>query len=140
VQLNFHAHQHLLAPNFVDAAKRRYREQRWQVIFQCDGVNDQLVGIARDAGLDAVPLYDKSGGVGVVPDKWPSAMAGIYSGYAGGLGPDNLGNELQAISEAAGEGRFWVDMETRIRTSRVFDLATVRRCLEICAPNVTEER
>lgn len=134
VQLNFHAFQHSLTPGFLEAAKARCLEQGWQVIFQCDGVNDRLVGIVRDAGLDAVPLYDKSGGAGVVPNSWPLATEGVYSGYAGGLGPHNLESELPAISEAAGEERFWIDMETKVRTSsdRVFDLEVVRRCLGIC--------
>ena len=141
VQLNFHAYQHLLTPEFLGAAQSRCKEQGWQVIFQCDGVNDQLASIASDAGLDAVPLYDKSGGAGVVPDSWPEAMKGIYSGYAGGLGPDNLESELPAIEAAAGEERFWIDMETKIRTAdnKTFDLDAVRKCLELCRPSITQE-
>ncbi len=142
IQLNFHSYEHLLAPGFIEAAKKRCQKHDWQVIFQCDGVNDHLVSSAYDAGLDAVPLYDKSGGVGVVPCKWPSAMRGIYSGYAGGLGPNNLATELPAIAKAAGEGQFWIDMETKVRSqdNRAFDLAAVRRCLEITAANVTKGR
>lgn len=138
VQLNFHSYAHLLKPAFVPNAITRCREQGWQVIFQCDGVNDCLVSDAYNDGLDAVPLYDKSGGAGVVPDSWPKAMAGTYSGYAGGLGPDNLHSELTAISAAAHGERFWVDMETKIRTlsGRQFDLAAVHACLDIAAPHV----
>ncbi len=140
VQLNFRAYQHLLTPEFLNAAKIRCLEQGWQVIFQCDGVNDQLVPIVCDAGLNAVPLYDRSGGAGVVPDNWPTAAEGVYSGYAGGLGPDNLESELLAISKAAGEERFWIDMETKVRAVRngEFDLQTVRQCLGICKPHIEQ--
>lgn len=142
VQLNFHAHTHLLTESFVPRAKERCEEHGWQVIFQCDGVNDHLVSNAYDDGLDAVPLYDKSGGAGIVPDAWPGAMKGIYSGYAGGLGPDNLAAELQAIASAANGERFWVDMETKVRSpdDRLFDLDACRKCLEIAsvvAPELT---
>lgn len=116
VQLNFHAYQHLLAPRFVEAIKERCTEHGWQVIFQCVAVTDRLVSVVRGAGLDVVPLYDKSGGTGVVPNNWPKAIGGVYSGYAGGLGPDNLASELPVIAEAAGDERFWIDMETKIRT------------------------
>lgn len=140
VQLNFHSCAHLLAPTFVPHAIERCKEQNWQVIFQCDGVNDYLVSSAYVDGLDAVPLYDKSGGAGVVPDSWPEAMRGIYSGYAGGLGPDNLQTELSDIADAARDERFWIDMETKVRTSsdRQFDLTAVRACLDIAAPYVAK--
>ncbi len=139
VQLNFHAYGHLLGLGFFPATKQRCREQSWQVIFQCDGVNDSLLLDAFGEGLDAVPLYDKSGGAGVIPDSWPLAMEGVYSGYAGGLGPDNLESELPGIAEAAGGERFWIDMETKVRSGddRVFNLDAVRRCLSICQPYVS---
>lgn len=132
-QLNFHAYKHLLGPSFVPRAIERCQEQDWQLIFQCDGVNDHLVASAIQAGLDATPLYDRSGGCGVVPDSWPRAEPGIYSGYAGGLGPDNLDSELKSITKAANGERFWVDMESKIRTrgDDRFDLVAVRQCLEI---------
>lgn len=142
VQLNFHASTHLLTEDFVPKAIDRCREQDWQVIFQCDGVNDHLVSNAYNDGLDVVPLYDKSGGAGVVPDSWPVALSGIYSGYAGGLGPDNLKKEISAIASAAKDNDFWIDMETKVRSEndRVFDLGKVRTCLEISAPFLAKER
>ena len=142
VQLNFHSCLHLVIPGFVDAAKSRCQAHDWQLIFQCDGVNDYLVSNVYDDGLDAVPLYDKSGGAGILPGEWPIAMKGIYSGYAGGLGPDSLESELPAIATAAGEERFWIDMETKVRSSddRAFNLDAVRRCLEICESKVMATR
>lgn len=135
VQLNFHAYTHLLSSEFLPAAVQRAADHGWQIIFQCDGVNDCLVSNAYDDGLDAVPLYDKSGGAGVVPGEWPGAMAGIYSGYAGGLGPDNLAVELPKIAAAA-NGPHWIDMESRVRSNsdRLFDLKKCRQVLEFCAP------
>lgn len=141
VQLNFHACTHLIVPQFVEAAKFRAGNMGWQIIFQCDGVNDHLVSNAYDDGLDAVPLYDRSGGAGIVPDSWPRALKGIYSGYAGGLGPDNLLDELPKIAEAAAGERFWIDCESRVRSDddRQFDLAKVRRFLEISSEFVTQK-
>lgn len=138
IQLNFHAYAHRLGGEFIENARARSREHKWQIIFQCDDVNDHLVSDAYDDGIDAVPLYDKSGGAGIVPESWPGAMKGIYSGYAGGLGVDTLEEELPAIAKAANGGRFWVDMETKVRTpdDRRLDPEEVLGCLKICEPFV----
>lgn len=139
VQLNFHAYAHLLSPGFTAEAIRAAEVPGWQIIFQCDAVNDHLASNAYDDGLDAVPLYDRSGGAGIVPGEWPVAMTGIYSGYAGGLGPDNLCNQIPKI-EAAARGPHWIDMETKIRSpdDRQFDLAACRIVLEYLAPLIAE--
>ena len=132
VQLNFHTYKHLLTENFVSSLKR-CKAQDSPLIFQCDGVNDRLVSSARRDGLNVVPLYDKSGGAGIVPSEWPVSMAGVYSGYAGGLGPDNLAIEIPKIAEAAQDNAYWIDMETKVRSNHdhQFDLKAVHDCLEI---------
>jgi hypothetical protein len=115
VQLNFHGYQHLLEAEFFDAARVITEAHLVQLIFQLDGVNDLL----RDnvcVGIDAVPLFDLSGGTGVVPDAWPDQTPGVYSGYAGGLGPDNIHVEIDRIRQVA-NGRIWIDMETKVRTA-----------------------
>jgi hypothetical protein len=117
VQLNFHAYTHSLGEQFFEEAKRVSLERQWQLIFQVDGVNDHLMSNAQAAGINAVPLYDKSGGAGVVPEQWPQQMAGMYSGYAGGLGPDNVLEQLTLIENVAMQhGTIWIDMERRVRT------------------------
>ncbi len=55
IQLNFHAYEHLLAPNFFDLATKFIGGSGIQVIFQCDGTNDHLIGEALVAGLNAAP-------------------------------------------------------------------------------------
>lgn len=116
VQLNFHAYEHLLTESFFGAARRQTEQTESQLIFQIDGVNDHLVSMAYDAGIDAVPLYDLSGGAGIVPKEWPKQLAGITTGFAGGLGPENILKELDRIKQSTtGDGVIWVDMETRVR-------------------------
>lgn len=157
VQLNFHAEPHsrfVRRPNFEFRLAAIY--SHIQVIFQIDGVNDEIFqDIYGDVKGDFVPLFDCSHGAGVVPKSWPKAEyiyhvpdengnareIPIYHGYAGGLGPDTLENELPRIAEAAGDAPVWVDMETRVRSAadRQFDLAKVRRCLEICKPFITKQ-
>lgn len=115
VQLNFHADRHNLKVTFYEGAKQYGYDH--QLIFQFDDINNNLMDGIRSRDIDAVPLFDRSGGIGVVPDQWPVQSEGVYSGYAGGLGPHNLEAELERINRAAlPDGRIWIDMETRVRT------------------------
>lgn len=115
VQLNFHAR-----PHFVDSDPfhESLRQLGRQVIFQVDGRNDHLASHACGEGCDVAALYDKSGGAGILPDEWPAPMAGIYSGYAGGLGAGNVDEELGKIEKVlTHKDPVWIDAETRLRTS-----------------------
>lgn len=133
MQLNFHAIAHT-----VKAAELRSALDVFPApegfIFQLDGVNDPLL----DEIPSAAPLFDLSGGAGVLPDKWPVPLRGRM-GYAGGLSPENLEAELvkiqRAVSKAADKPAVWIDVETHVRTNSGFalDLARVERFLDIAS-------
>ena len=74
------------------------------------GVIDSLL---RLGATNVSALFDSSGGRGI-PGKW-RAPFGIPCGYAGGLGPDNIGKELIAINKVVGDQPIWIDMESNIR-------------------------
>lgn len=134
VQLNFHGEYHKAALGFVQTL----REHPHDYIFQHDGVNDGLISsFTRKDHLKVFPLFDRSGGAGLSPKEWPRPIW-HYSGYAGGLGPDNLREELDRILQVARGHRIWIDMETKIRSNddKMFDLDKVVRCLELVAPLV----
>jgi hypothetical protein len=141
LQLNFHARHHDV---LVFPAADLLRRLGKQVIVQMDGTsNEGLLWLFRvDHGLDCAPLFDTSGGAGVVPASWPRPFSSIdYHGYAGGLGPETLLPELFRIADAVGDGeaRIWIDMERRVRTEddSALDLGKVRRVLAACRHLVT---
>jgi len=151
IQLNFHAEDAPCRIEGLSACVRYYGDYapnaKRQFIFQIDGSggNKHFTDLHQywEGGekLDAVPLFDVSGGKGIVPASWPSAAyrsAGklMCHGYAGGLGPHNLGEQLPKISAAAGDADYWVDMETHVRSSddKTFDVAKAAAALEICRP------
>jgi hypothetical protein len=131
IQLNFHAHHLPANEKFLDVV-RKYHDLK-QFIFQMDGVNDQLWKSVKEGSGQVVPLFDRSGGAGVLPENWPRAYTDVYCGYAGGLGPVNLLEELSKIENMAGQERIWIDAETRVRSNedKLFDLEKVREFLEI---------
>ncbi len=137
VQLNFHAEKTKCDPERFLEALKVFKGK--QIIFQFDdnGGNEHFKAVANS--IDGAPLFDTSGGAGVLPDHWPS-MEQDYCGYAGGLGPDNLEEQIQAIGKAAGtEGHIWIDMETKVRSkdNQFFDLGLVNECLKISEPFIT---
>lgn len=81
-------------------------------------------------------LVDGSGGRGISPERWIRATVspGKAVGFAGGLGPDNLAEQIQVIAAASAghDSTTWIDMEGKLRDADDrFDLARARRCVEI---------
>lgn len=76
-------------------------------------------------------LYDASLGKGLAPDNWSAPVAGKRTGYAGGLSPSNIHENLVKISSVAGNTAIWVDMESGVRTDDNFDLEKAKEVLSI---------
>jgi len=139
LQLNFHSQVHRLdRDRFFGAitnlmAKGHLCDK--QIIFQLDDVNNELLDFALSRGINAVGLFDRSGGNGILPESWPTSRY-HYVGYAGGFSPDNLEEQLQLIEKQVGERLVWIDVETKVRSKddRFFDLEKCRRFLEVAEP------
>jgi hypothetical protein len=135
LQLNFHSLVHDIPERGpFDMALRMY-EPKGGRIFQLDAVNNAILDRARGAQVQAVGLFDLSGGAGVLPADWPESSEG-YSGYAGGLSPENLQEQLARIDLVTLQNaRIWIDAETHLFSNggRQFDLGRVERFLEIAA-------
>lgn len=87
-----------------------------KIIIQNNDANSDIVNLFKNN------LFDKSGGEGKSPDNWPNYINGVFCGYAGGLGPDNIIVELPQIEKAANNNDYWIDMENNIRTNDLLDL------------------
>ncbi len=61
-----------------------------------------------------VVLVDGSGGRGRSPEQWRRPNTDKAVGFAGGLGPDNVRDELTRIRSVA-VGDWWIDMEGKLR-------------------------
>jgi hypothetical protein len=92
---------------------------------------------------EVYPLFDASGGHGKLAKEWPSPWVvndtPLFCGYAGGLSPENLGEELLRIEqacqvEARKEPEIWIDAESGLRTNDEFDLDKCEQFLEIAEP------
>lgn len=133
IQLNFHAEPH--EPNFDEFEYILQTSALGKdVIFQMDGENEHIFNTMEKRIGKISPLFDASGGCGVLPKEWPNPIG--YCGYAGGLSPENVAEELKKISKVASDSVVWVDAETLLRSDndRQFDLKKVRDFLKNAEP------
>lgn len=116
-------------PDIIIQTKRAFQRYEWLRTLN-----------AESRGLKFNMLYDVSGGKGVLPKNWVKPVDGVFCGFAGGLGPDNLEEQLPKIAAAVGDCKCWIDMESRVRDENdKFDLAKVEKCLEIASKWITHE-
>jgi phosphoribosylanthranilate isomerase len=107
------------------------------VIFQIDGVNNIIEKLQDGTHPNISGLFDLSHGAGVLPNAWPSVLNNVYCGYAGGLSPDNVIDELRKIEPLVGAKSIWIDAETHLRNADGnFDLTKVQAFLENVSPYV----
>lgn len=120
-QLNWHGErQGAIEENILKAFCQDLMPWEPEIIFQLDGVNDHLASAAMRR-FRCSGLFDLSHGAGILPDEWPEPRIDMGCGYAGGLGPDNIEDQQHRIASVA-RGNYWIDMETKLRTGRAFDL------------------
>ncbi len=84
-------------------------------------------------------LYDESMGFGTSPESWPAPErardgAAPLFGYAGGLSPANIVEQLGAMVASSTGLPFWIDMESSLRTeladgSDAFDVNKASQCI-----------
>lgn len=78
-------------------------------------------------------LYDSSGGRGNLQTEWKEPITNFFTGYAGGLSPDNLETELKKIEQVAGDSEIWIDTESKVRTDEKLDMKKVKQFIEIAS-------
>ena len=140
-QLNTHAVPHTsdvaaVGANLVELSKRSQ-----SCIFQLDGVNGETLAQSLMGHSNIAGLFDLSHGAGILPKTWPPPIPGIFCGYAGGLFPHNLSEQLVKIEALVGDTPIWIDAETGVRTDddRRFDFKRVKTFLEKAKPWVKDE-
>lgn len=97
-----------------------------EIITQANEWNTSLLDCECD---NHAILVDASGGRGRSPASWKRPQTEKAVGFAGGLGPDNIADELQRI-RAVAVGDWWIDMEGKLRDQDDwFDVSRVRAVL-----------
>lgn len=89
--------------------------------------NHNTFMLCRIASGDCISiLLDESGGNGIdTPIIMPSYLHNVHVGFAGGINPDNVVAKVREITSLPYVNRFWIDMESGVRTDDRFDLDKV---------------
>lgn len=118
----------------VNMKSKDYNEEKLDVIQNITGFR-----IIRQVRGNEWPttnlmcLHDESGGTGVATKSFPEQPENIeFVGYAGGIGPENVGKVLSKIKA----NNFWIDMESGVRTDDWLDLDKCERVCAITYPNL----
>ena len=140
IQLNTHGTPH----EFNPAGKALLDELDIVPIVQVDNVNTAILETCKQGlenGDEFRAIFDLSHGAGILPTVWPQPFRDVLCTYAGGLGPENLREQLEKINhELSGDSdevpytqEIAIDMETRVRTDddKFLDLKKVEACFKI---------
>lgn len=119
---------------------KQHRDVDIQFIFQENKSNRKLVDeILNNKLMDYDFLFDASGGRGSEIKTLETPIAEHHTGYAGGLGPQNLGLILSDLNSfLRKDERIWIDTETAVRTSGKLDMVKVEKFLETAHETVGE--
>lgn len=122
--------------NHFDRAQINHSKADSSAIMKFSNENGHIHCIAQIHDADRFPerasvhswLYDRSGGHGIVPEKFPPGP-NYMVGYAGGINPDNV---LDILDKIEANYPFWIDMETGVRDENdKFDLNNVEKICKL---------
>ena len=112
VQLNFKIGREK-APNFEVLHKMILQYCDHRFILSYNENNAELINRIYKAGVIFDNLFDSSFGKGIEPTNRESPVfKGILQGYAGGLGPDNIAEELRKLKII--DGNIYVDAQKKL--------------------------
>lgn len=115
----------------------RELSQLYTMIIQINKTKQELVdmiiksNMVNEYAYNFNFLYDASGGFGKSLDTVSPVIPGYFTGYAGGIDPDNavkIVKKIRAVNRQADKDydwqydKFYIDMESGIRTMDIFDL------------------
>lgn len=89
----------------------------WKILLKTKKLNYQV-------------LFDSSGGRGKEVIDFPEPLTGLFCGWAGGLGPENIEKTLNKFYERINRGVYWLDMESNVRTDGKLDFDKVEFVLQ----------
>lgn len=105
------------------------------IILQYNKSNESTIALlfTRDVPTNVHFLYDSSGGRGTVIKRISPPFDNNYTGYSGGLNPNNIEGVIQNIGLYNPEISVWIDIESGVRTDDQFDMYKVKQVLTTAA-------
>ena len=99
------------------------------ILSTLDGLSARTQYHIRNNNTDV--LYDSSGGRGTEIKSIQEPYLDVYTGYSGGLNPENVESICEKLTNFSNDATVWIDMESGVRTDDIFDLEKVVKVLDI---------
>ena len=119
IQLNFKLGRELMPLEHILIPRLREYEEKRYFIFSYNDKNAKFIHHLYAKGLrDFDVLFDSSHGEGASASTWQQPAfydEGILQGYAGGLSPENVTEEVAKIREVVGDRAFCIDAEGNLK-------------------------
>ena len=99
-----------------------YEFRHTEFIFQYNDKTKEAIEKLHKSGAKFSLLFDASGGNGISPGNWQKPPYENHPiGYSGGISPDNVIRNLNAINAVAGDREIWIDAEGKLKTQTLFE-------------------
>ena len=137
VQLNFKLSDKIEKDIDADVlVKTMQRYPRQDFILSCNKRNNRFITrIYNESSYKFLCLYDESFGEGIIPDQREAPLfEDRLQGYAGGLSPDNIIEELQKIEKLVdSDTEIFVDAEGKLKDANgKFSIAKAKEFADNC--------
>lgn len=130
MQINFNFGNTLFEPKYLDHLLWN-KDINPAIILQYNKSNSAVIDILEEYVFDV--LYDSSGGRGTEIKEIKEPFEDYYTGYSGGLSPDNVDDFCQKLTAHPNPSSVFIDCESGVRINNEFDLKKVTKYLEICS-------
>lgn len=134
LQLNFKIGRETFAsgsiPNIKTLQKTMETVTPHPIILSASQPNLSFIHKAHHQGIKFDVLFDDSFGEGVAPNmRKPPLFNDVFQGYAGGLSPENIAEELKKIGKVA-NGDIFVDAEGKLKQDGSFSFIKAERFVQ----------
>ena len=124
LQLNFKIGRETFASRSIPDIKTLQKAMKTvaphPIILSASQPNLSFIHKAHHQGMKFDVLFDDSFGEGLLPDmRKPPLFNDVFQGYAGGLSPENVAEELRKIGEVA-QGNIFIDAEGKLKQDGSF--------------------
>ena len=134
LQLNFKIGRETFASRSIPDIKTLQKAMKTvaphPIILSASQPNLSFIHKAHHQGMKFDVLFDDSFGEGLLPDmRKPPLFNDVFQGYAGGLSPENVAEELRKIGEVA-QGNIFIDAEGKLKQDGSFSFAKADRFVQ----------
>lgn len=110
---------------------KNYRQNEFVFPYNNNKKLQEFISRLDRKGVNFSLLYDSSYGAGISPESWNSPVYMNHAqGYAGGLSPENVSENLDKIAKVAGSRTdIWIDAEGKLKIpgTKTFDIQRAKQ-------------